>query len=191
MEQIIIPLLATIVGGFVILIIEYKYFKSDESTHNNIQSKDTSGKPPIKYKTPKEYFDDQKTHPEVVEEDQKPPISVAYQRLALILVSLVSAYASSFLFRLWADDYVHTSQSFLSLILEIVVDEDFIFLIVLLVMIFTGAVIAYLVDITFDTESSSLLPRYLLTTLVSFISAFAGCIIFPILIIVWVAKNSS
>jgi hypothetical protein len=196
MEQIIISLVATVVGGLVILLIEYKYFKSNESSSTtNLPISKPSGKDQIKpqqikYKTPREYLEATESIPEIFEENQKPPISDAYQRLALVLVSLASAYAASFLLRIWADDYAHTSQSLLAIFADMIASEDFIFLIVLLVMVISGALIAYLVDENVDTISASLLPRYFLTIIVSFVGAYLGCIIVPVLILIFIPKDS-
>jgi hypothetical protein len=71
-----------------------------------------------------------------------------------------------------------------------IASEDFIFLIVLLVMVISGALIAYLVDENVDTISASLLPRYFLTIIVSFVGAYLGCIIVPVLILIFIPKDS-
>jgi len=106
--------------------------------------------------------------------------------LSLLFTSSIGSVGAALILRILCETYAATKPDvFLSLfIAEPIAQSDFVFLILLVLMIFSGVVPALLVDRSLDPDRVAPWNRLMLGCLIGFIGASLGAVIVPLVLLV-------
>lgn len=142
---------------------------------------------PKNYLYPNTFYE---SEPEIIEthsiepEKPKPPVTAIFYSLAILFISSTSALSAAILFRIISDWYQsYKPTSLLSILANLIAESDFVFVIMLIIMIPIATAAAFFVDNAYDKESTKTATRFSIVAVIGFLSAITGCVAVPILII--------
>jgi hypothetical protein len=183
----VIPLVVTIVGAIIGLVVEYWI----------IQPMRGSKKPPASsHKVSRATSQGRNTMPEIgsyispgvapgKQAEGRLFVVDVYYYVLLFLISASAAFASTVILRLVSEEYYYyyaNPISILGSVAELIANSDFIFLIICVIMILSGVVLWFLVDSGSELKHAALWKRFPLSVIIGFLGAWLGLVVVPIVL---------
>ena len=108
----------------------------------------------------------------------------AYYYVLLFLVSASAAFTSTVILRLVSEEYYYANPiSILGSIAELIANSDFVFLTICVIMVLSGMVLWFLVDNGSDLKYAALWKRFPLSLIIGFLGAWLGLVVIPIILV--------
>jgi hypothetical protein len=117
-------------------------------------------------------------------------VAEVYYYVLLFLISASAAFSSAVILRLASEEYYYYADplSILCTLAELIATSDFIFLVVCVIMVLTGAGLWLLIDGASELKHAALWKRFPLSVIVGFFGAWLGLMAVPILLLVLIIR---